>query len=83
MKVFKKIGKATDKISNVCVDQSAYYRGLSAIKGINLAKYRKEVEAELQSDEDDGENAKKGKGKKPKTKRTLFNLSMPCSLFAV
>ena len=56
---FKNIATASKSISGVCLDQSAYYRGLSAMKGIDLAKYRKEVKAEMQSDDDDANHVKK------------------------
>ena len=58
-KVFKNLNKCTKMISNASLDQSAYYKGLSKLKGIDLAQMKKEARAEVESDDDDDEEEQK------------------------
>ena len=55
MKTAKAIRKSVKSISNTSLEQAAYYRGLSVIKGFDLAKYKKEVADKMAAanDEDD------------------------------
>ena len=66
MKAAKAIHKCTKSISNTSLEQAAYYRGLSAIKGFDLAKYKKDVKQELDDEEDDDDSDGEVPGKVPK-----------------
>ena len=43
----KDISKCVNFISNFSVDTSAYFRGLSELKGIDFAKHRRNVQEDM------------------------------------
>ena len=55
--VMQDIRKCVQKIGKSTVETTAYYRALGEKKGLNLAKYRDQVESELSVEK----SSKKGK----------------------
>ena len=49
----REISKCCKGITNTGVDQSAYYGGISHLKGIDFSKFRKQAQAQLKNDEED------------------------------
>ena len=52
MKMMRDICKCAKSICHTTIDTSAYYRGLSELKGINLSKHRKQINKEMTKEEE-------------------------------
>ena len=58
LKVMKGLQSCTDSIENVSVEQAAYYRGMSVMKGFDLAKYKRDVRSDLKKQQNERQNKK-------------------------
>ena len=68
LKTVKELRKCTKSLSATSLDTSAYFRGLSEMKGIDLGKHRKQAKRQLQADNSDSDNEPPKKVPKPKRK---------------